>query len=51
LKLCIHFGAWLIDLFNNLKRENGVGYFVGLAVPDEFDFTLVLKKEKALFIG
>src|SRR5439155_3843488 len=45
-----NFFSWFVDVFQCLKRKNCGRDFACLAVPDEFNFTLVFKKEEAIFL-
>ena len=41
----------LVNVLEGLEGEDGGADFAGLAVPDEFDLTLVGEEEEAVFLG
>ena len=43
-------GARLVDLLDDLKREDDVADFAGLTVPDELAFALVVEEEEAVVV-
>jgi hypothetical protein len=49
---CVYrpFGTGLVHLFDHLKRQDDVADFVGLAVPNQLDLSLVFKQQEAVFV-
>ncbi len=47
----VFLGARLVHVFDRLERKNDVRHFACFAVPDEFDFALVVKERKTKAIG
>jgi hypothetical protein len=43
------FLSWFVNVFERLKRKNGGADFAGFAAPHEFNFTLIIKEQEAIF--
>ncbi len=49
-RVCLLFGARLIHLLDDLKREDNVADLAALVVPNQFHFALVLEEQKAKLV-
>src|SRR3989338_2576111 len=52
LHLCLSYllASWLVNMFNCLEWQNSVCYFIGLSIPHKFNFPIIIKKQKSVFL-
>jgi hypothetical protein len=44
------FGAWLVNLLYDLKRQHHIADLIGFAIPDQLHLALIPKQQKAVVV-